>query len=259
MGRGRRVPRGLLHRPRRPVHPVPVGSGRAGARHRRRRWGGDGRGAAGRRGRGVGGGVGASARAHQAVRALGATAAVAPDEALRSGPFDVALELVGASSLPGVLDALAVGGRIVVIGVSGGGARAEVDLLTLMQRRARISASTLRARSLFDKAAVAGAVSRPRPSPSGGGSAAGAGAGHLPHGRRRLRPTSISPPGGSSAKSSSSRPGSDRGPAGPAAPGQGRQTRPGRRPACSRGGRARRRRGASPGSGDGDPTSGRSG
>jgi NADPH:quinone reductase-like Zn-dependent oxidoreductase len=95
---------------------------------------------------------------HEAVKALGAITAVEPEAALRSGPFDVALELVGGSSLPAVLDALAVGGRIVVIGVSGGGARTELDLLTLMQRRARISASTLRSRSLFDKAAVAAAV-----------------------------------------------------------------------------------------------------
>jgi NADPH:quinone reductase-like Zn-dependent oxidoreductase len=92
-----------------------------------------------------------------AVAGLGATA-VDPDEALALGPFDVVLELVGASSLPGVLGALATGGRIVVIGVGGGGARAELDLLTLMHRRARISASTLRSRSLHDKAAVAVAV-----------------------------------------------------------------------------------------------------
>jgi NADPH:quinone reductase-like Zn-dependent oxidoreductase len=92
-----------------------------------------------------------------AVAALGADA-VDPDEALSLGPFDVVLELVGASSLPGALDALATGGRIVVIGVSGGGARADLDLLTLMHRRARISASTLRARSRHDKAVVAAAV-----------------------------------------------------------------------------------------------------
>ena len=42
---------------------------------------------------------------------------------------------------------MAVTGRISVIGV-GGGARAEIDLLTVMQRRLRISGSTLRARSL---------------------------------------------------------------------------------------------------------------
>jgi NADPH:quinone reductase-like Zn-dependent oxidoreductase len=101
-----------------------------------------------------------SSERHPAVLSLGASAVGLPDEALRQGPFDVVLELVGASSLSGVLGALAVGGRIVVIGVSGGGARAEVDLMTLMHRRARISASTLRARSLFDKAAVAVAVEK---------------------------------------------------------------------------------------------------
>jgi NADPH2:quinone reductase len=99
-----------------------------------------------------------SVERYEDVLALGASAAVGPEEALRLGPFEVALELVGASSLAGVLDALATGGRIVVIGVSGGGWRAELDLLTLMHRRGRISASTLRSRPLLDKAAVAAAV-----------------------------------------------------------------------------------------------------
>jgi NADPH:quinone reductase len=93
----------------------------------------------------------------EAVANLGAAEAVGPDEALELGPFDVVLELVGATSLPGVLGALAIGGRIVVIGV-GSGARAEIDLMTLMHRRARISASTLRARSVLEKASVAAAV-----------------------------------------------------------------------------------------------------
>lgn len=93
----------------------------------------------------------------EAVVALGASAAVDPDDALDRGPFDVALELVGASSLPGVLGALAVGGRVSVIGV-GGGARAQIDLLVLMQRRARLSGSTLRARPLLDKAVLSAAV-----------------------------------------------------------------------------------------------------
>jgi NADPH:quinone reductase-like Zn-dependent oxidoreductase len=52
---------------------------------------------------------------------------------------------------------MALTGRISVIGV-GGGARAEVDLLALMQRRLSISASTLRARTLVDKSVVAAAV-----------------------------------------------------------------------------------------------------
>ena len=96
------------------------------------------------------------ARLRDAVAALGVTAA-GPDEALGLGPFDVVLELVGAASLSGVLGAMALSGRIVVIGV-GGGAQAEVDLLAVMQRRLRISGSTLRARSLVDKAVVASEV-----------------------------------------------------------------------------------------------------
>ncbi|HEY5026688.1 MAG TPA: zinc-binding dehydrogenase [Acidimicrobiales bacterium] len=91
-----------------------------------------------------------------AVASWGARA-TGPDEALGLGPFDVVLELVGAASISGVLGAMAVTGRIAVIGV-GGGARAEIDLLTIMQRRLRISGSTLRARTLVDKAVVAAAV-----------------------------------------------------------------------------------------------------
>ena len=86
-------------------------------------------------------------------------AAVEPDGFERHGPFDVVLELIGAPNLPGDVDALAEGGRIVVIGV-GAGAAAEVNLLTLMARRGRISASTLRARPLEGKAAAARLVER---------------------------------------------------------------------------------------------------
>jgi len=92
-----------------------------------------------------------------AVAALGAVAAVAPEEAADHGPFDVALELVGAASLPGVVASMALGGRISVIGV-GAGARVELDLLTVMGKRLRLSGSTLRARSAVDKAVVAAAV-----------------------------------------------------------------------------------------------------
>ncbi len=92
-----------------------------------------------------------------AVLDLGAAESVDPETALGRGPFDVALELVGGASFPGVMAALAVGGRIAVIGV-GSGARAEVDLLSLMQRRGRVHGSTLRARSPAEKVAVAVAV-----------------------------------------------------------------------------------------------------
>jgi NADPH2:quinone reductase len=96
------------------------------------------------------------AQLRDAVATLGARSA-GPDEALRLGPFDVVLELVGAASITGVLGAMATRGRIAVIGV-GGGARAEIDLLSVMQRHLRITGATLRSRSLVDKAVVAAAV-----------------------------------------------------------------------------------------------------
>ena len=64
------------------------------------------------------------------------------------------LELVGASNLAGNLKALAMGGRITVIGVGGTGPTAEINLLAVMQKRARIHGSTLRARPLEQKAAA---------------------------------------------------------------------------------------------------------
>jgi NADPH:quinone reductase-like Zn-dependent oxidoreductase len=83
----------------------------------------------------------------------------APGDFAGRGPFDVVLELVGAPNMAANLDALATGGRIVVIGV-GGGAVADVNLLALMGHRARISGSTLRARPLEGKADAARAVER---------------------------------------------------------------------------------------------------
>jgi NADPH:quinone reductase-like Zn-dependent oxidoreductase len=92
------------------------------------------------------------------VAALGAEA-VAPDDFVERGPYDVVLELVGAPNLAGNLAALAIGGRITVIGV-GGGATGELNLLALMGKRARIHGSTLRARPLEEKAATARSVER---------------------------------------------------------------------------------------------------
>jgi len=92
----------------------------------------------------------------EAVRAFGAVV-VDPGEFTAHGPFDVILELVGAPNFPADLDALAVSGRIAVIG-TGAGSKVELDLLRLMHKRARIHGSTLRARSLEDKAVAARAV-----------------------------------------------------------------------------------------------------
>ncbi|HZV74350.1 MAG TPA: NAD(P)H-quinone oxidoreductase [Conexibacter sp.] len=113
--------------------------------------------------------LGASAGAHvtatvrnpdrrEQVAALGADV-VEPEGFEQHGPFDVILELVGAPNLPANLQALAIDGRIVVIGV-GAGVKSEINLLALMGKRARLMASTLRARPLEEKAATARALER---------------------------------------------------------------------------------------------------
>jgi len=84
------------------------------------------------------------------VEALGAETCAPGEE---DGPFDVILELVGGDGLGAATGLLATGGRLVVIGV-GGGSRATVDFLALMGKRGRVSASTLRARPLEEKALV---------------------------------------------------------------------------------------------------------
>jgi NADPH:quinone reductase len=84
---------------------------------------------------------------------------VAPQDFGAHGPFDVILELVGAVNLAANLDALAPRGRVSIIGV-GAGARTEIDLMPLMAKRARIMGSTLRARSLEDKADAARRIER---------------------------------------------------------------------------------------------------
>ncbi len=93
------------------------------------------------------------------VEELGASA-IDPEGFEDAGPFDVVLELVGASNLAGNLSALAMGGRIAVIGVGGTGPKGEINLLGLMQKHARIHGSTLRARPLEQKAAAARLVEK---------------------------------------------------------------------------------------------------
>ena len=82
---------------------------------------------------------------------LGARA-IDPEGYEDEGPYDVILELVGASNLQGNLKSLATGGRIAVIGVGGTGPTGEISLHILMQKRGRIHGSTLRARPLEEKA-----------------------------------------------------------------------------------------------------------
>ena len=88
-----------------------------------------------------------------AVAELGAYA-IDPAEFVDAGPFDVILELVGAPNWPANLKALATEGRIVVIGV-GAGSEVTLNLALLMVKRVRLFASTLRPRSLEQRAVVA--------------------------------------------------------------------------------------------------------
>jgi NADPH:quinone reductase-like Zn-dependent oxidoreductase len=92
------------------------------------------------------------------VEALGVRA-IAPDEFADRGPYDAILELVGAPNMAANLAALADCGRIAVIGVSAG-STFDLDLSVLMAKRGRIHASSLRSRSVEDKAHAARLVER---------------------------------------------------------------------------------------------------
>jgi putative PIG3 family NAD(P)H quinone oxidoreductase len=70
---------------------------------------------------------------------------------------DVILDNMGAKYLARNVDALAVNGRLVVIGLQGG-TKAEVDLNALLRKRAAVIATSLRARPVEEKATIAAAV-----------------------------------------------------------------------------------------------------
>lgn len=105
--------------------------------------------------------VATTRHAHLAPRLmeLGAEVVTGPGEHLSYGPFDVVLELIGGANLGEDVKALAQGGRIAIVGV-GGGIKAELNLLALMNVRGRILGTTLRSRPLEEKAATARAVER---------------------------------------------------------------------------------------------------
>lgn len=66
---------------------------------------------------------------------------------------DVILDVLGGAALTENVRRLATGGRLVVIGTQRG-RRGELDVLTLMQRRASVHGTTLRARPAAEKAAI---------------------------------------------------------------------------------------------------------
>jgi putative PIG3 family NAD(P)H quinone oxidoreductase len=67
---------------------------------------------------------------------------------------DVILDHIGARYMPRDLEALAVGGRVVVIGGMGGQKSAEVSVEQLLRKRLQIIGSTLRARPAAEKGAL---------------------------------------------------------------------------------------------------------
>ena len=75
----------------------------------------------------------------------------------RARGANVILDHIGARYLARDLDALATGGRVVIIGGMGGESRAEIDVSKLLGKRAQIIGSTLRARPNEEKAAIVAA------------------------------------------------------------------------------------------------------
>lgn len=103
-----------------------------------------------------------SADVREQVAALGAEA-ISPDDfvarAKELGGADVIVELVGGPNLENDFAALAVKGRIVIVG-TGAGDAAPLSLRSLMVKRARLIGTVLRARPLEEKATAVQAFAR---------------------------------------------------------------------------------------------------
>ncbi|MBX5480331.1 MAG: NAD(P)H-quinone oxidoreductase [Myxococcaceae bacterium] len=91
--------------------------------------------------------VGADARFAEAVKAL------------TGGGAHLALELVGGAYLPETVAAMAPRGRILLVGLSAG-AKAEIDLRQLLNRRVQLIGTVLRSRPAEEKIAAAQALER---------------------------------------------------------------------------------------------------
>ncbi len=101
-----------------------------------------------------------------ACRELGAAEAInyntddfvsAVREATHGAGVDVILDIVGGDYFQRNLECLRMNGRLVIIGGMGG-TRASVNLTPILQRRLTITGSTLRARTVDEKGAIATAV-----------------------------------------------------------------------------------------------------
>jgi NADPH2:quinone reductase len=73
---------------------------------------------------------------------------------------DLVLDIVGGEYFARNIAALAVEGRLVQIGLMGGAASATIDLGEVLRRRLTITGSTLRARTVEEKGAIAAALRR---------------------------------------------------------------------------------------------------
>ena len=78
-------------------------------------------------------------------------------ESTDGGGADVILDNMGAKYLSRNLDALAIEGRLVIIGMQGG-TKAELDIATLLRKRGAVIATSLRSRPTEEKAAICAAV-----------------------------------------------------------------------------------------------------
>lgn len=78
-------------------------------------------------------------------------------EATGGAGADVILDIMGAKYLQRNVDALAVNGRLVVIGLQGG-VQGDLNLNTLLRKRGAVIATNLRGRPLAEKAAIVAAV-----------------------------------------------------------------------------------------------------
>ncbi len=95
---------------------------------------------------------------HERLRECGADETVLLDQVAEVGRVDVILELVGAAHLSVAQNLLNPFARVVVIGISGGGSRVEIDLRAFMGTRSTLTGSTLRSRSRREKGEVADRV-----------------------------------------------------------------------------------------------------
>lgn len=85
------------------------------------------------------------------LQSLGAEVVCEPSSEESHGPYDVIIELIGGSNIVEHLNMLTSEGVLVLIGVSAG-SKIELNVLTLMNKRAKLIGRTLRSRTRSEKA-----------------------------------------------------------------------------------------------------------